>query len=366
MLTITHLHLKMEEYSMKLRVGMVGCGMITQKRHAPEYAENKNVEIYGFFDNNEERAFELVKQYGGKIYHDTKEMFDDSNIDAISICTPNHMHSDLTIAALKAGKHVLCEKPMALSLQESSEMILAAEATGKILMIGHNQRLLPAHRKAKEVLESGQLGRILFFQSNFKHSGPENWGVNHSNSTWFFNKAKAQFGVLGDLGSHKLDIIRYLITSEVEEIFTTALTVDKRYDNGEFIDIEDTAISLFRMRNGLTGYMNVSWCNYGSEDNSTVIYCENGVMKIYGDFPEDMVLEMKDGSKIRYQVGGIATNSNQLRSGIIDEFIDAILKNRTPLITGNDGHNTLAVIVAGLKSADTGEWEKVDYSIIGK
>ncbi len=349
---------------MKLRVGIIGCGMITQKRHAPEYAENENVEIYGFFDYNLDRAGDLVKQYGGKLYHNTEEMLADSNIDAVSICTPNHMHSELTIASLRAGKHVLCEKPMALSLKESSEMILAAEKAGKILMIGHNQRLLPAHKTAKAVLESGQLGRVLFFQSNFKHSGPENWGVNHSKSTWFFNKAQAHFGVFGDLGSHKLDIIRYLIDSEVDEIFTTAMTVDKRYDNGEFIDIEDTAISMFHMKNGLTGYMNVSWCNYGSEDNSTVIYCEKGVMKIYGDFPEDMVLEMKDGSKVRYEVGGIASNSNQIRSGIINEFVDSILMNRVPLITGTDGHNTLAVIVAGLKSASTRQWEQVDYSII--
>jgi predicted dehydrogenase len=110
--------------------------------------------------------------------------------------------------------------------------------------------------------------------------------------------------------------------------------------------------------------MNVSWCNYGAEDNSTVIYCEKGVMKIYGDFPEDMVLEMKDGSKIRYEVGGIATNSKQLRSGIIDEFVSSILEDREPLITGRDGHNTLASIVAGLKSASSRQWEKVDYSII--
>lgn len=348
---------------MKLRVGIIGCGMITQKRHAPEYAVNENAEIYGFFDNNQGRAGELAGQYGGKIYHDIEEMLADNDIDAVSICTPNHLHAKLSAAALRAGKHVLCEKPMALSLEESSEMILAAEDSGKTLMIGHNQRLLPAHRKAKEILESGQLGKILFFQSNFKHSGPENWGINKSNSTWFFSKSQAHFGVFGDLGSHKLDIIRYLTSSEVDEISTTAMTVDKKYDNGEFIDIEDTAISMFRMKNGLEGYMNVSWCNYGPEDNSTVVYCQKGVMKIYGDFPDDMVLEMKDGSKMRYEVGRIVTNSNQLSSGIINEFVDSILKNRKPLITGNDGHNTLAVIVAGLKAANTRKWEKVDYTI---
>jgi predicted dehydrogenase len=252
---------------------------------------------------------------------------------------------------------------MALSLEESGNMIKAAKEAGKVLMIGHNQRLLPAHRKAKEVLESGQLGRILFFQSNFKHAGPENWGVNQTNSTWFFNKSQAHFGVFGDLGSHKMDIIRFLTDSEVEEIFTTAMTLDKKYDNGELIDIEDTAISMLHMKNGLTGSMNVSWCNYGSEDNSTVIYCEKGVMKIYGDFPEDMVLEMKDGSRIKYNVGRISTNTKQLRSGIIDEFVSCVLQGREPLITGRDGHNTLAVIIAGLKSAVTRQWEKVEYFI---
>lgn len=346
---------------MKIRVGILGCGMITQKRHAPEYAENENTEIAGFYDNQEERATGLVLKYGGKVYLSVEDMLGDPSIDAISVCLPNHLHAPVTIAALQAGKHVLCEKPMALTMEESGEMLEVAEKTGKVLMIGHNQRLLPAHRKAKEVLKEGQLGKPLFFQSNFKHSGPENWSINHSRSTWFFSEAQAHFGVFGDLGSHKLDILRFLTDSEVDEIMTTAFTLDKRYPDDRLISLEDTAMSLIRMKNGLNGSMNVSWCNYGSEDNSTVIYCERGVMKIYGDFPEDMILQMKDGSKITYEVGGIATNSNQLRSGVIDEFAAAIKEGRKPLISGLDGYNTLAVIVAGLKSSSTRQWEKVEY-----
>lgn len=349
---------------MKIKVGIIGCGMITKVRHAPEYAENENAVIQGFYDSDYNRAKGFASQYGAKAYETVEELLHDDEIDAISVCAPNHLHAKLTIEALNAGKHVLCEKPMALSLEESGEMIRAAEKAGKILMIGHNQRLLPTHIKAKEVLQSGQLGKILFFQSNFKHGGPETWSVSHSNSTWFFNKQQAHFGVFGDLGAHKIDIIRYLTGMDVDEIFANAATLDKKYPDGTPIEIEDNVVALFKMKGGLTGTMHVSWCNYGGEDNSTIFYGEKGVMKIFGDFPDDMVLEMKDGSRVKYYVGGISTNANQLRSGIINEFIGAILEGREPLVTGRDGHHTLAAIVAGLESSRTNQWVKVDYGTV--
>lgn len=346
---------------MSVKVGIIGCGMITKVRHAPEYSENENVVIGGFYDFNKERAEQYAALYGGKAYDSYEDMLKDESIDAISVCSTNNTHAEITISALKAGKNVLCEKPMALTLEESNAMIEAAKLSGKKLMIGHNQRLLPTHRKAKEILESGQLGKPLFFQSNFKHSGPENWSINRSNSTWFFSKTQAHFGVFGDLGAHKIDIIRYLTGLNVSEIFATVMTVDKKYESGELIDIEDNAMCLLKMTNGMTGSMHVSWCNYGGEDNSTVIYCEKGVMKIFGDFPDDMVLEMKDGSKIKYHVGAIPTNMKQLKSGVIDEFIDSIISDRQPLVTGEDGHYTLATIIAGLESSKKGSWITVKY-----
>lgn len=348
---------------MSLSVGMIGCGMITQKRHAPEYAQNEDTIIAGFYDRNRARAEALSLQYGGKVYDDYTQMLEDETIDAISVCAPNFLHATITIEALNHGKHVLCEKPMALTTTESSQMIQAAKKAGKTLMIGHNQRLLPTHKKAKEVLDAGTLGKILFFQSNFKHGGPEIWSIDKSNKTWFFKKDEASFGVFGDLGAHKLDIIRYLTGLEVEEVFATLMTVDKKDENQNLIEIEDNAMCLFKMRGGMTGTMHVSWCNYGSEDNSTILYGEKGVMKIFGDFPDDMVLEMKDGSRVKYHVGNIATNSNQIKSGIIDEFVRAITTGTPPLITGEDGHFTLATLVAGIESSRIGQWVKVNYEV---
>lgn len=345
----------------KVRIGIIGCGMITQTRHAPEYAQNSNCEIVALFDADEARLDEFTKIYNCKGYKSVEELIAAPDIDAISVCSPNFTHAEYSIKAMFAGKHVLCEKPIALKLEDSREMIRVAKESGKILMIGHNQRLLPTHRRAKEVLDSGAIGKILSFQSNFKHSGPENWSINRSNSTWFFDKAKAQFGALGDLGAHKLDIIRYLTGVEVEQVNATVMTLDKRYPDGTLINVEDNAMVFFKMDNGIPGIMHVSWTNYGDEDNSTIIYGDKGVMKIFGDYSDDIVLKMRDGSTVKYMVGKIQTNDSQIKSGIIDEFIGAITENRQPLITGRDGHNTVATIVACFKSSEEGRWVKVEY-----
>ena len=345
----------------KLVVGVLGCGAITQRRHAPEYAARDDVEISGFFDLNVERAAETAAKFGGRAYSSPQEMFDDPHIDAISVCTPNFTHAEYTIAALNAGKHVLCEKPMAQSLEQTRAMMDAAARSGKTLMLGHNQRMMAAHRKAKELLENGSIGTPLFFQCNFKHSGPENWSIENNNSTWFFDKSRAQFGVMGDLGAHKIDLIRFLTGHEIESVFAAMMTLDKKYPDGTPIELEDNVVCQFNMDNGMPGIMHFSWTNYGQEDNSTVIYGDSGVMKIYGDYADDIVLEMRDHTTVKYQVGGLSTNEHQIKSGVIDEFVTSILENRTPIVTGINGHNTLAIIESCIKSNSLKTWVKVEY-----
>ena len=115
------------------------------------------------------------------------------------------------------------------------------------------------------------------------------------------------------------------------------------------------------MENGLPGIMHYSWTNYGREDNSTIIYGTKGVMKIFGDYADDIVLEMRDGIQVKYTVGGIATNANQTKSGVIDEFIAALIEGREPIVTAVDGHNTLAVIETAMRSAREKKWLDIAY-----
>lgn len=350
--------MKKEEH---IRVVVVGGGAVAQKRHLPEYADNPNVELAGVMDFNEQRAKELCARYGGRPYSSLEEVLLDGTVNAVSICTPNSTHAEYTIRLLEGGKNVLVEKPMALDLDETRAMMEAKERSGKILMLGHNQRLVKAHIKAKELLKEGAIGDLLFYQLNFKHAGPETWSADPGAATWFFRKDKANFGVMGDLGAHKIDLIRYLTDSEVKSVFANMMTLDKKYPDGKPIELEDNAVCMFRMENGLPGIMNFSWTNYGGEDNGSTIYGTKGVMKIFGDYVDDIVLEMRDGVRVKYSVGAIQTNQNQTKSGVIDEFVDALREGREPIVTGIDGHNTLAVIQAAMRSAEAGTWVDIEY-----
>ena len=252
-------------------------------------------------------------------------------------------------------------KGFAVAAAYEALMLRSQGVTQKILMLGHNQRLIKAHLKAHELVQNGAIGKLLFYQCNFKHAGPENWGIDKNNNSWFFRKDKANFGVMGDLGAHKIDLIRFLTDDEIKDVFATMMTLDKRYADGSLIELEDNAVCQFHMASGLPGIMHFSWTNYGDEDNSTIIYGDKGVMKIFGDYADDIVLEMRDGSHIKYSVGAISTNTNQLKSGVIDEFIAAILEDRAPIVTGLDGHNTLAVIEKAMQSAREGKWLDIEY-----
>ena len=137
-----------------IKIGIIGCGKITEVRHAPEYAENPNCELVAFFDVVKERAEAMAKQYGAKAYGSIEELLK-SDVDAVSVCVANRYHAETAIKALRAGKHVLCEKPMATTPEDCEAMVQAARESGRFLMIGQNQRLAKAHVKAREIIQSG-------------------------------------------------------------------------------------------------------------------------------------------------------------------------------------------------------------------
>ena len=179
-----------------IRVGIIGCGKIAQVRHLPEYAANPNAEIVAFYDKNMTRAQDMAAKYGGKVYNSFYELVDDPNVDAVSICVENRSHAEICTAALYAGKHVLVEKPMAITLAECESMVAAAERNSRHLMVGHNMRFDPVHRKAKQLLDSGIIGDVITFRSVYGNSGPEGWSEDRD--AWFFDKNKAAMGALSD------------------------------------------------------------------------------------------------------------------------------------------------------------------------
>ncbi|TLS49083.1 Gfo/Idh/MocA family oxidoreductase [Paenibacillus antri] len=337
----------------KIKVAVFGCGAIAQRRHIPEYASNPDVELVAFADPVLERAQKMAEQYGGKAYASHEELLKTEKVDAVSVCTPNYLHAPMAIAAANAGAHVLVEKPMATTLEEAQQMIDAARSNNVYLMVGHNQRLMPPHVKAKELLDSGRLGKVLTFRTAFGHPGPEGWSVDGRGS-WFFRKEEAAMGAMGDLGVHKSDFIRYLLNDEVAEVAGFVGTIHK-----EGTDVDDNATCLLRMKNGAIGTLTASWTQYRGGDNSTVLWCENGVMKIGTVNGDEVIVELRDGSVETYVVGAMATNEKQVPSGVIDAFVRSITTQTPPSISGEEGKKSLAVILAAFESQATGRMVKL-------
>lgn len=338
-----------------MKVGIIGCGKISQVRHIPEYAQNANSEIVGYYDFNIDRAEKLAAEYGGKAYSSLEELLEDETIEAVSVCAANNAHAKISIEALNKGKHVLCEKPMAISLEECIQMVNAAEKNGKKLMIGQNQRFAKAHRKAKKLLKEGIIGDVITFKTTFGHRGPENWSVDGGSNTWFFDKKKSALGVMADLGVHKTDLIQFLLDQRIVETSAVVSTLDKKDDGGNLIEVDDNAVCIYKTEEGVIGTMSVSWTYYGEEENSTVLYGTDGIMKIYGDLGYSIVVTTKDGEKILYDVDQIQTNDNQTKSGIIDAFVNAVMEDKEPEASGKDVLHTMKVIFSSIESSSQGQ-----------
>lgn len=340
-----------------IRTAIIGCGAIARQRHATEYLRNPQVELVGCFDQQRERAESLAATFAGRVYDSVETLLADPTLDAVSVCSANAFHAPLTIAALDHGKHVLCEKPMATTLVECQAMIDAAVRNNRRLLIDHNQRLTATHQKAHDILASGELGRILSFSATFGHQGPETWSIDQSKNTWFFRKDAAAFGSLADLGIHKIDLLRYLTDSEVQSVCSKFSTLDKTYADGRPIDVDDNSVHILTLRNGAVGTVTTSWTYYGNENNSTTIYCEKGIMRLYGNPVYSLEITYKDLSQAHYEIDRIQTNQDkqQASTGVIDLFIDSLVHQTPSLLDAQEAIKSMEVVFACVKSGETGQ-----------
>ncbi len=344
----------------KVRIGVIGAGAIAQHRHLPESDANRYSTVGAIADPVEDRVKALGEQYGATPYTDYKKMLKSDEVDAVVVSGPNALHAQMSIDAMRAGKHVLCEKPMATTRADAKRMVGTAKKTRKFLMIGLNQRLMPPHVRAKEILDGGRLGKVLAFRTAFKHPGPEGWSVDGSKS-WFFQKGAAAMGVTGDLGVHKADLMRWLLGDEFVSVGGVLATLDKKGPDRKPISLDDNAYLTLQTKKGIVGSMILSWTNYGAEENYTVLYCQNGVLSIGTDPEYGVVADYANGDREMHRVGKMSTNEEQVASGIIDDFVDSIRKNKKPSIDGMEGYKSLDVILTAMDAAAQGKTLKIRH-----
>lgn len=344
-----------------IKVGIIGCGKITEVRHAPEYLENPNCQLVGFYDIVPQRAEDFAQRFGGKAFATIEALL--AEVDAVSICTANVFHAQGAIQALDAGKHVLCEKPMATTLEDCEAMAEAARRSGKVLMIGQNQRLARAHVEGKKILDSGEVGRLISFETHFCHPGPEGW-TGQKNS-WFFDPKMASFGAMADLGVHKTDLLVYLTGKKVTRTFAVLGALDKKYPDGSPIGVDDNAICTYTLEGGAVGTMTVSWTNYGQENNSTRLYCTEGVIRMYDDPQYSLIVEKRDGTVVPYELDRLTSNKDQTgggrtSTGVIDAFIESIRTGSPSPISADSVLPAMKAVFANQRSAQEGRAIEVE------
>ena len=248
-----------------VKVGIIGCGGIGQNKHMPSLHKIPNVEIVAFCDLIEERAQMCKEKFGTPdafVCTDYKQLLAIEDIEVVHVLTPNREHAQITVDALYAGKHVMCEKPMAKTAEGARQMVAASKATGKKLAIGYQHRMKPQALYAKEYIESGALGEIYYANCYaIRRRGTPNWGV--------FLDAEAQGGgPIIDIATHSLDLTLYLMNNYEPEMVVGKTHKALEHpeagniwgDNGvSTTPLEEAACAFIRMKNGATIMLETSW-----------------------------------------------------------------------------------------------------------
>ncbi|MCI8550496.1 MAG: Gfo/Idh/MocA family oxidoreductase [Lachnospiraceae bacterium] len=341
----------------KIRMVIVGCGNVAEKRHAPLCDASPYVELYGFFNRTREKAERFAKKYGGKVYGSLEEVLQDQMVDAILVATSEGSHWEISVAGLEAGKHVLCEKPMASSPEQCRAMIAAEEKSGKKLMINHNQRLYAPHIKAKQLIQEGAVGKVLYFRTEYSFRGHETnaEGIINKNH---YDRINHVHGVLSQVGSHRIDLMNFLLEEEVDEVFLAAHTLAKTFSNGEPIPYEDQSVLNIRYKNGIVGTVENSWLDFSDNGRKTFIYGTEGTIETYAG-QWGVVLHKRNGERVYYDVGRIPGHYEPPLTKIVDIFAKCVLEDTKPLCTSREGLHCLQIINAAYESQKTNTWTKV-------
>lgn len=330
----------------KVRIGVIGiCGF---GRHHVKYTyESDKAELVYLCDVAEDELREYGKRYNVPTTTDYNEVISNPDVDAVIIALPDQIHAEVSIKALKAGKHVLCEKPMALNLEECKEMVKTADETGKYLMVGQVCRFTPAFAKAKEMVDAGEIGELFFVEGEYAHD------YEPIQSPWRKDPKQPRHGMIGG-GCHSVDLLRW-IAGDPEEVFG--------YSNHKMLPdwpTDDCTISVLKFPNNVIGKV---FCSTGCKrpyTMRTVIYGSKGtiIMDNKHDRMNVSRVDVADGMEVLIPVE-LNDHAADLE---IDKFCDCIINNIAPDINGREGAKTVSVCVSILKSVDEHRPVEVDYN----
>ncbi|MGQ9631223.1 MAG: Gfo/Idh/MocA family protein [bacterium] len=344
-----------------LRVGVLGGGTIAGF-HIESYQRCEGVSVVAVSDVVEDRARSLAERYKiPKFFKDYRDILKISDVDAVSVCTPNFLHCEMTVAALRAGKHVLCEKPMAMNAREGQKMCDEAKRAGKILMMGFCNRFRPESMALKKLIESGRLGEIYHSQVfAMRRRGIPGLG------SWFTTKSKSGGGPLIDIGVHMLDLTLWLIGwPKPKRVSATTYSKFGGRDDytcigmwgipepGGPFDVEDYVSAFIRFENNTTMHLECSWAaNIGSDRMGSTILGDEGGADISLGKPLQLYGQ-SDGfltdTTPHYPTAGINIYHEEAA-----HFVECVREGKEPMATGPQGLIVQKVIDAIYRSSEEG------------
>ncbi|MFA0751532.1 MAG: hypothetical protein SLRJCFUN_001935 [Candidatus Fervidibacter sp.] len=325
--------------SEKVRIGLIGCGVMG-KSLADQLRTIEQAELVAACDADETAAEAFASEFGVWTTTNLDELLGRDDIDAVLIATPAYLHAEQTIAAAKAGKHVFCEKPMALTVEDCDRMIEACRSNNVHLMIGQVLRYFPIHAKVKELVESGEFGKLLCLTIHRLGGGFAGvWAKG-----WRKSKALSG-GMLMEVNIHELDYMLW-VGGEVESVFAVG-------DNFLHPDCDypDCVLVTLRFQNGALGMLHASQVSVAGDYGGRAD-CERASLLFPQLWRGELVVQTPNERKV-FKAEELSSENPVRRE--LREFVESILEQRRPAITGEDGRAAVALALAVSRAIETQE-----------
>ncbi len=347
----------------KAKIVLLGTGFIANIHMESYRGFVPQAEIVAVFSNIEEDARAFAQKHGIPKWVSSIGDALAIDCDIVDICIPNYLHADAAVAAANAGRHVIVEKPLCVTLEEADRMIEACEANGKKLMYAEELCFAPKYERVRELVSEGAVGDVYLLKQSEKHSGPH--------SGWFYDINLAGGGVLMDMGCHAAAWFRWILGGDpkVKSVQASMSTVLHKNRTGA----EDNAIMIVEFENGVTGLAEDSWARQGGMDDRIEVYGTEGVC--YADLfmGNSVHTYSKNGYGYAMEKSGTTKGwtyavyeelFNQGYPHELKHFVDCVLNDKQPLVTGKDGRAALEILYAAYASAGSGK--KIEFPFTAK
>jgi myo-inositol 2-dehydrogenase/D-chiro-inositol 1-dehydrogenase len=338
----------------KIKVAILGAGFISDIHLESYHRFVPDAEIVAVYTRSGDKAKEFAKKHGiSQWYDDLDRIITESGCDVVDICLPNFLHAKATLKAAAAGKHIIIEKPLAVTLEEADTMIEACKKAGVKLMYAEELCFAPKYERVRQMVNEGAIGEIYMLKQSEKHSGPH--------SDWFYDPERAGGGVLMDMGCHAIAWFRWMLkNAKVKSVFASMSTVLHKGRT----TAEDNSVLVIEFENGVTAVAENSWAKHGGMDDRSEVYGTGGV--VYADL-------FMGNSAIAYSRNGYGYAMEKADTTVgwsfmvfeevfnqgypheLKHFIDCVQHNKQPVVTGEDGRAVLEIIYAAYASAAEGK-----------